>query len=184
VVAAVGEDVEEHREDALLGLGIGPAREATERVGHGGDLALGLLPRREDGQEDVVASARHVAPARRALVVHGHRVAVDPDHVQREVAHQLVAGLVVARLDALEDVGAGRRLGLEVAGDDRVELLEAVEDGEVQLGQEVRREHEPPVAVDDERLHGSGLPARRPPSRPVSGREGGRRPGAQAAAGA
>ena len=48
-----------------------------------------------------------------------------------------------------------RRLGLEVAPDHLLQLVQVVDDREVEVGQEVGREDHPPVAVDDERLHGS-----------------------------
>ena len=92
-----------------------PRRGGSSHAGDGGHLAVALLPRRQQRQEDVVAVARHVAPPGRPLLVHRHRVAVAPHEVHREVPQQRGARLVVARADALEDLGAGRRLGLEVA---------------------------------------------------------------------
>ena len=125
-----------------------------------------VLPRRQHRQEDVVAAARHVPPAGRALLVHGHREPVGPEQVQRDVAHQLEAvAVVVARLDPAQDLRAAGRLGLEVAPDHLLQLIQAVDDGEVQLRQEVGREDHPPMAVDAEGLHGSlpllGLRCRR-----------------------
>src|SRR5262249_35413945 len=78
---------------------------------------------------------------------------------------------VAARLDASKDLGAGRRLRLEVAPDDGLELLEAVEDGEVELGEEVGGEDQPTVAIDDEWSHDllESLAACRAIGRPSSG---------------
>jgi hypothetical protein len=61
------------------------------------------------------------------------------------------------RLDALEDLAAGRRLRLEVALHHRFQLLQRLEDREVQIGTEVGGEDQPTVAVDDEGPH--DLPA-------------------------
>jgi malonyl-CoA/methylmalonyl-CoA synthetase len=52
VVAAIGEDVEQHVEDPVLGTRVGARRERPVRGLHRGDLAL-VLPRRKDRKEDV-----------------------------------------------------------------------------------------------------------------------------------
>ena len=154
VMALVAEDLEQAREDAVLGLGVPGRGEVVPRRRDGGDLALALLPRRQQRQEDVVAIARHVPPPGRPLLVHRHRVAVAPHEVHREVPQQRRARLVVARADAVEDLGAGGRLGLEVALHHGLQLLQGLEDREVQLRAEVRGEDQPAVAVDDEGPHG------------------------------
>src|SRR5205814_5225594 len=89
----------------------------------------------------------------RPLHEHGDRVPVDPHQIQRQVAQQLVAAGIRSRLDAMQDLRAGRRLGFEISGDDGLELLERIEDGEIKLREEVAREDETPKAVEHERLH-------------------------------
>ena len=147
-------------EDAVLGLGVPGRGKLGPRLLDGRDLALAWLPGRQQRQEDVIPMARKVAPSRRALLVHRHRVAVAPDQVHREVAQQRGAGVIRARLDSFEDLGAGRRLGLEVALDHRFELLQRLEDREVQVRAEVGGEDQPAVAVDDEGPHRSPALAR------------------------
>jgi len=148
----VAEHVEQDAEDLVLGpLVPGRAERSVPRLDPGHQP--GAVPRREDRQEHVVAATGHVAPARGALVVHRHRVAVDPEQVEREIPQQLVAPAVEAALEPRHDVGLGRSLLLEVAPDDRRELLEALEDREVELREEVEGKDEAPVAVDDEGLH-------------------------------
>jgi hypothetical protein len=154
VVALVAEDLEQRREDPVLGLGVPRRGELGPRRLDGGHLALALLPGRQQREEDVVAPARQVAPARRALLVHGHREAVAPDQVHREVAQQPGARVIRARLDPLEDLGAGRRLRVEVAPHHRLQLIQRLEDREVQVRAEVGGEDETAVAVDDEGPHG------------------------------
>src|SRR5207244_12217552 len=101
-----------------------------------------------------VAEARHVAPARRALLVERDAVAVGPEERRGQVAQQLEPGLVAAADDAGHDVALGRRLVLEVAADHCRELLERVEHGEIERRNEVEREDDTTVTIDDERLHG------------------------------
>ena len=154
VVALVAEYAEQPAEDAVLGLGVPGRGKLGPRLLDGRHLALGLAPGRQQRQEDVIPMARQVAPSRRALLVHRHRVAVAPDQVHREVAQQRGAGVIHTRLDAFEDLGAGRRLGLEVALHHRFKLLQRLEDREVQVRAEVGGEDQPAVAVDDEGPHG------------------------------
>src|SRR5207245_754138 len=71
----------------------------------------------EGRQEQGGALAGDVAPAHRPLVVHRQRIAVHPEEVQREVAEQVVAPVVGARVDSGDDVGLGRGLLLEVTLD-------------------------------------------------------------------
>ena len=167
VVALVAEDVEQAREDPVLGFGVRLGRELGPCRADGGDLALALLPGRQQRQEDVIAVARKVAPPDRALLVHRHRVAVAPHQVHGEVAEQLVAGAVLVGIDPLQDLGAGRRLGLEVALDHRLQLLQRLENREVQGGDEVRREDETVVAVEDEGPHHMSSPPSTPQTWPV-----------------
>ena len=75
-------------EDAVLGLGVPGRGQLGPRFLDGRHLALTLLPRRQQRQEDVIPIARKIAPSGRALLVHRHRVAVAPDEVHREVAQQ------------------------------------------------------------------------------------------------
>ncbi len=65
VVALVAEHVEQQPEDPVLGLGVPRRGQLPVGLLDGGDLPLAVLPRGEDRQEDVVALAGHVAPARR-----------------------------------------------------------------------------------------------------------------------
>jgi hypothetical protein len=55
----------------------------------------------------------------------------------------------------VQDLGAGWRFHLEVAPDHVVKLVNAVDDGQIQLRDEVGRKHDPVMAVDDEWLHGA-----------------------------
>ena len=130
-------------------------RQRGPRLADGGDLPLTVVPGGQQRQEDVVAVAREVAPPRRPLLVHGHRVPVAPDQVHRDVPQQRRARAVAVRIDALQDLGAGRRLGLEVAPDHGRELVQRLEDREVQISAEVGRKDETAVPVDDERPHRS-----------------------------
>ena len=153
VVPALAEHVEEDAEDAVLGLAVPRRRQRVVGAADGGDLAVTVLPRGHDRQEHVVATPGHVTPAGGPLLVHRQGVAADPEHVQRDVPHQLVPAGVGARLDAPQDVGPGRGLGLEVAPDHVVELVEAVHDRQVQRGHEVGGEDDPAVTVQKERVH-------------------------------
>ena len=121
---------------------------------------LGAVPNREHGQEEIVAVAGDVPPARRALLVHGHGVAVDPEEVQGEVTEEIEAPLVAARLHTGEDVDLRGRLLLEVTLDDGGELIERLEGGEIQLREEVEGEDDAAVAVDHEWLHDAPSPSR------------------------
>ena len=148
--------VEQHLEDPVLDGPVPGGRQRGEGLLHRRHLALRVLPRDQHGQEDVLAVARHVPPPGGPLLVHRHREAVGPEQVQRDVAHELILGRVVASgLDPLEDLGATRRLRLEVAADHRCELIEVVDDGEVQHRLEVGRKNDAAMTVDDEWLHGS-----------------------------
>src|ERR1039458_5810434 len=71
----------------------------------------------------------------------------------RSITHELIAAGVGALLHPVQDVGARRRLHLEVASDHCVKLREAVHHRQVQLGDEVGGEHDPVMAVYDEWLH-------------------------------
>ena len=150
----VTQHVEEDLEDPVLDFVVPRRGKSGVLLLDRRDLALGVFPRRQNGKEHVVAVAWYVAPAGRALLVHGHREAVRPEHVQRDVTHELVPGGVpVAGLDPPQEVRAAWGLGLEIAADDRLELVEILDDGEVELGQEVGREDHAAMTVDDERLH-------------------------------
>src|SRR4029077_14098748 len=94
-----------------------------------------------------------VTPAGRAPVEHGDRVPVGPVEVLSQVAQQLEAPGVSLGLDPDQDVGAGRRLRLEVPPDHRGELVERVEHREVQVAEEVGREHQAAMPVNHERFH-------------------------------
>ncbi len=155
VMALVAEDVEQDREDPVLGRGVPRGRERGPRLADGGDLPLPVFPGGQQRQEDVVAVAREIAPPGRPLLVHGHRVPVAPDQVHRDVPQQRRARAVAVRIDALQDLGAGRRLGLEVAPDHGRELIQRLEDREVQVRAEVGGKDETAVPVDDERPHPS-----------------------------
>ncbi len=58
-------------------------------------------------------------------------------------------------VDAGQDVGLGRCLRLELPPDHRDELIERLQDREVQVAKEIRREHQTAVSVDRERFHAS-----------------------------
>ncbi len=148
----VAEHVDEHAEDLVLGALV-PRRLQRAVTALDGRRHLTALPRLEDRQEDVVALPRHVAPARRPLLVHRQREAVDPEEVEREIAQEVVAPAVRARLQPRDDVGFRWRLLLEVAPDHRRELIERLEDGEVEVREKVGWEDHPPVPVDHKRLH-------------------------------
>ena len=154
MVPALAEHVEEDPEDPILRLGIPCRRQRVVRLPHAGDLLVASLPGLDDRQEHVVATAGDIAPAGRALLVHGERVPANPEHVQRHIAHELVATAVGTLLHPLQDVRARRRLRLEVTPDHTVELFEAVDDRQVELWDEVGQEDHPPVPIDQKRLHG------------------------------
>ncbi len=154
VESPVPQHIEQHLEDPVLDLAVPGRRQSGVVLLDRRDLALGVLPRRQDGKEHVVTVPWYVAPAGRALLVHGHREAVRPEHVQRDVTHELVPrGVPVTRLDPPQDLRAARSLGIEIAADDRLELVKILDDGEVEPGQEVGREDHAAMTVDDERLH-------------------------------
>src|SRR4029453_167881 len=138
--------------DLVLGALI-PRRPEPTVAGLDGGGELRPIPRLEDGQEDVVALPGHVAPARGTLLVHRHRLAVDPEEVQGEGAQELEAPAVGPGLDTRDDVRLVGRLFLEIALDHRRELIEGLEHREVELGEEALGEDDPAVAVDDEWLH-------------------------------
>ena len=116
-------------------------------------LPRAVLPGRQDREEDVVAVLRQVAPAGGPLLVHRRRVAVDPEEVLPDVPQQLEPTPVGPGLDPTEDVGPGGGLRLEVPLDHRGQVLEGVEHREIELSEDVRREHQPAVTVHHERLH-------------------------------
>ena len=118
----VAEHVEQDARDHVLGALV-PARRQRAVAGVDRVRQLLAVPRLEDRQEEVVAAARDVAPAHGTLLVHRHRVPVDAEEVQGEVAQE-----VVARVRARDHVGLRRRLLLEVALDDRRELVQRLED--------------------------------------------------------
>jgi hypothetical protein len=100
-------DVEERAEDVVLGGGVPRRRKGVipgpedvdEAVGAGGP---------DHGEEDVVAVARDVSPAGRALLVHRDRVAVHPAEVEREVPEELVSCRVAAGVEPADDEALGR----------------------------------------------------------------------------
>ena len=153
VVPLVAEHVEQHVEQLVLDLGR-PRRGQLPVAGFdGGHLAIAVLPGRQRRDEEVVTAPRHVAPPGRPLLVHRDHVAVHPEQVQPEVAQQLVAVGVPARLGPRGDLRAGRRLDLEVTPHDGGEVLDGVDGREVRFGKEVGRKNEPAVGVHDERFH-------------------------------
>ena len=153
VVLTMAEHVEEDLEDAVLDLGV-PLRRKT-RIGrlHRGHLRFAIFPRRLDGDVDVVAATRHVGPPGGPDVVHRYFEAVGPEQVERHVPHQFELALIGAGLDPLEDVGPRGRLGIEVPPDDRVELLEAFEGGEVEIRKTIGGKNDLAMLVDFVGLH-------------------------------
>src|SRR6266849_1752072 len=150
----VAEEIEEDTADLVL-RSLVPCRGQGPVGAVDGRRHLVTVADRENGQEEIVSVAGDVAPARGALLVHGHGVAVDPEEVQGEIAQEIEAPLVAARLHAGGDVRLRGRLLLEVTLDDGGELLEGLEGGEVQLREEVEGEDDTAVAVDHEWLHGA-----------------------------
>ena len=153
VVAAMAEHVEEDLEDAVFDLGVPLRGKIRIRRLHRRHLGVAVFPRRQDGHEQVVAAPRHVGPPGRPHVIHRDFESVGPEQVQRHVPHQLELALIAAGLDALEDVGTGGRFGVEVAAHHRIELLEAVEGGEVEIGKTIGRKHDLAVLVHFIRMH-------------------------------
>ena len=153
MVPAMAEHVEEDFKDAVLDLGV-PLRRKT-RIGglHRGHLCFAIFPRRLDGYEDVVAATRHVGPAGWPDVVHRHFEAIGPEQVERHVSHQLELGLVGAGLDPLEDVGPSWRFGIEVPPNDGIELLDAFEGGEVEIGKAIGRKDDLAMLVQFKGMH-------------------------------
>src|SRR5665647_3571813 len=119
-----------------------------------GDLAVTVGPGGHDRQEDIGPAARNISPAGGPLLIQRHREPVGPEEVQRKVAHQVIATGVAALLHPAQDVGARRRIHLEVTSDHGIKLREAVHDGQVQLRDEVGGEHDPVMTVHNEWLHG------------------------------
>jgi len=133
------EHVEEDLEDAVLHFGVPLRRKTRIGIQHRGHLRFAILPRRQDGNEDVVAATRYVRPPGGLDIVHGHFETIGPEQVQGHIPHQFVLALIGAGLDALEDVGARRRFGIEVPPHDGVELLKAFEGGKVEIGKTIGR---------------------------------------------
>ena len=105
------------------------------------------------GMIDVVAATRHVGPAGWPDVVHRDFEAVGPEQVERHIAHQLELGLVGAGLDPLKDVGPRWRFGIEVPPDDRIELLDAFEGGEVEIRKAIGRKNDLAMLVEFKGMH-------------------------------
>ena len=161
VIAAVAEQVKQPREDAVLELCIPGRRQPVVLGLNRGGFARRLFPGRDQRQEHIVTLLRHVPPSHRPLVVHGDREAIDPEQVQPQVAQQVVAALVDARLGALKQILAGRGLLFEVALHHGRELVERVEAGKIDFREEIRRQHEAAVPVENERFQGALLELRR-----------------------
>ena len=157
IVLAVAEHIKEDREDSVLDLTVPGRRQHLVGPQDRGDLAVTVLPRGHDRHEDIGPGARNISPAGRPLLIQRHRKAVGPEEVQRKVAHQVIAGGVGPRLHPVQDIRARRRLYLEVTSDHRIQLLKTVHYRQVELGHEVRRKHDPVMAVHDEWLHGHFL---------------------------
>ena len=153
VVPLVAEHVEEHAEQLVLDLGRPRGGQLPVAGLDGRDLALAVLPGGEGREEDVFSAPGHVPPSGRPLLVHRDDVAVHPEQVQPQIAHQLVTVGVPARFRPRRDLRAGRRLDLEVAPHDGREVLDGVDGREVRFGKEVGREDEPAVRVHDKRFH-------------------------------
>jgi hypothetical protein len=113
-------------------------------------LGGAVAPRRDHGNEYVVAALGHVAPHRRAFLVHRHRVAIHPEQVQSQIPQQVVAGPVSARIDSSQQLITGGRALFEVPPDARLELLHGIELGKIDIGDEVGGQDHAPMAVDDE----------------------------------
>jgi hypothetical protein len=94
------------------------------------------------GAVSTAQSTGKVAPPSWTLLVHRHRVAIAPDQIHRDVTQQLVARPISVRIDPLQNLSAGRRLGLEIAPDYRRQLPQSLKHREVQVGTEVGREDE------------------------------------------
>src|SRR3984893_5330590 len=153
MVPAMAEDVEEDCEDAVLDLGVPLRRKVRIGRQHRGHLRFAIFPRRLDGYEDVVAAARHVGPAGWPDIVHRYFETIGPEQVERHISHQLELALVGAGLDLLKDVGPGWRLGIEVPSDNGIELLEAFEGREVEIGKTIGRKNDLALLVEFERMH-------------------------------
>ena len=165
VVQLGPEEVKQQVEDGLFGLAVPHRRERAEGLLDRGHLALAVLPRRQHGEVHVIPALGQVAPAGRAPVEHGDRVAVGPVEVLAQVAQQLEAAWVATGVDPGQDVGPGRRLGLEVPPDHRRELVQRLQHREVQLAEEVGGEHQAAMPVDHERFHVvTSWAARAPPA--------------------
>src|SRR4029077_3164659 len=151
--AAMAEHIEEDLENGVLNLVVPLCGQTGEGVEYRGGLCIPVLPWRLDRDKDAVTTARHVGPSGRLHVVHGDFEAVRPEQIQGHIAHQLELRAVIAFLDALQDVGAGRRLGIEVALDDGIELLEAFEGREVKVWKAIGRKDELAMLVQFKGMH-------------------------------
>src|SRR6185295_9831317 len=89
----------------------------------------------------------------RALFVHHDRESIHPEQMQSEIAQQLIPRRVRACFDAPQEIHAGRGLVIEIALDDRGELLKGLELRKIDLRKEVRWKNEPSVLIDSEWLH-------------------------------
>src|SRR5262249_42640860 len=96
--------------------------------------------------------------AHRPLFVHGERVAVHPEQIEHEIAAEFIAIAVLARLQPLGDLRAGRGLLAEVAPDDGGELLQRLENRKVQLRKKVSRKNNSTMRINDERLQRHEFP--------------------------
>ena len=167
MVQLVAEQVEQQAEHLVLGVGVPRCGQLTEGALNRGHLTLAVFPRGQYRQENIVATLRHVAPARRPLLEHRDRVPVGPEQILAQIAQQLKAPRVGPGLNAGQDVGPGRCLSLEIPLDHGAELLERPQDREVQLTEEIRREHQTTVPVDHKRFHTSP-PSRTSPDPPAT----------------
>src|SRR5262249_30752712 len=149
-------DVQQDAEHDVLGPGVAlgrqPAVTGLERV-----RRRAVVDVEQSREKHVGAPAGNGAPARRPALLHGHGVTADPEEMPRDVAQQPVALAIGACLQTLHDLRLRTGFVLEVASDDRLELLQSVEDREVQLGEEIEWERDATVAIEHERLHDAHL---------------------------
>ena len=137
VVTTLTENINEHLKDVVLDSTIPGGRKRVRHVSHGGHLKIAEFPRDNDRHEHVIALTRNVTPAHRSLFIHRERVSTDPKHAQRDIAHEFEAGGVSTGFGFFENLHASRRFAFEVAPDHSVELIETLNNGEVQLWNEV-----------------------------------------------